>query len=783
MGATIKKELLLEGLDCAVCAAKIEQVIGGFDSVSNASVSFATKTLTIETELVAKVDEIIKDITYTVQKLEPDVVVRQRTTDRGERRVLTLKGLSCTNCAGKIENEVRGVSGIKAASLHFATKKLIIETYDKHVTEKIVEEISAIVRRIESSVIVMEEIVDGKGDEKEGIDQRKVIRLGLGILLFGVGIISSFPLWAELSIFLASYILVGGEIVLKAAKNIARGRVFDENFLMSVATIGAFAIQEFPEGVAVMLFYQVGEIFQAIAVNHSRKSIKSLMDIRPDYANLRNGDGEKIVSPEDVNVGDIIIIKPGERVPLDGKILEGSSMMDTSALTGESLPREVDAGHEVLSGFINRNGLLIVEVIKEFEDSTVSKILDLVQNASSKKAPTENFISKFARYYTPVVVFAALAVALIPPLVITGASFSDWVYRALVFLVISCPCALVISIPLGFFGGIGGASRNGILVKGSNYLEALNTVDTVVFDKTGTLTKGTFKVSKLVDRDTPPDITMLEAAAYAESYSNHPIAQSILKEYGKEINKTDIDSYEEIPGCGTKVYARGHVILAGNAKLMKTEGIDHDGESVVGTVVHVAIDGTYAGFIVIADEIKDDAVAAIQALRATGVRRLVMLTGDNKTVGEMVGQYLGLDEVHTELLPHQKVEIMEDIERNKQSRGKLVFVGDGINDAPVLARADIGVAMGGLGSDAAIEAADVVLMTDEPMKLVSAIKIARRTRTIVWQNIVFALAVKGIVLLLGAGGIATMWEAVFADVGVTVIAILNAMRVMKFHPS
>ncbi|MCL5073019.1 MAG: cadmium-translocating P-type ATPase [Actinobacteria bacterium] len=779
MAAKIKKELLLEGLDCANCAAKIEQKVNNLDSVSTATVNFMTKTLTIETELTAQADEIIRDATNIIKKLEPDVTVKEKVITQGEKKTLILNGLDCSNCAAKIEKEVGNIAGVKSAAVDFVSKKLILEFNSRHDEKRIVEEASKIAKRIESGIKVTEEDKSSKEEEEDGINKKEIARLGIGALLFGVGVVFSFPFWVELSIFLLSYILVGGEVVLKAAKNIARGQVFDENFLMGVATIGAFAIQEFPEGVAVMLFYQVGELFQDIAVNRSRRSIKALMDIRPDYANLKIGDEEKTVSPEEVKIGDIIIVKPGERVPLDGKVLEGKSMMDTSALTGESVPREVEAGNDVLSGFINKNGLLTVEVTKEFGESTVAKILDLVQNASSKKAPTENFITKFARYYTPVVVFAALALAVIPPLVIPGAAFSDWIYRALVFLVISCPCALVISIPLGFFGGIGGASKNGILIKGSNYLEALNAVDTVVFDKTGTLTKGVFKVTKVMDYDTTPSMTLLEAAAYAESYSNHPIAQSILKEYAKEVNKNEIENYDEISGHGIKVTVRDHVILAGNAKLMKKEDIAYDEVDAAGTVVHVAIDGKYAGLIVISDEIKDDAPKAIKALKDIGIKKLVMLTGDSKSVGIKVGQALGLDEVHAELLPHQKVEKLEELDKKKAPKGKLVFVGDGINDAPVLARADIGVAMGGLGSDAAIEAADVVLMTDEPTKLVSAIKIAKRTRLIVWQNIIFALAVKGVVLLLGAGGIATMWEAVFADVGVAVIAILNAMRVMK----
>jgi Cd2+/Zn2+-exporting ATPase len=548
---------------------------------------------------------------------------------------------------------------------------------------------------------------------------------------------------------------------------------------MKIATIGAFAIGEFPEGVAVMLFYETGEFMQGLAVNRSRKSIAELMDIRPDYANLKIGDKIKKVSPEEVEIGDYIIVKPGEKFPLDGEVSEGESMVNTSALTGESVPREVEVGSEVLGGFINKNGLLTIKVSKKYGESTVSKILDLVQNASSKKAPTENFITKFARYYTPVVVFAAIALAFVPPLVIEGAAFSEWIYRALIFLVISCPCALVISIPLGFFGGIGGASRNGILVKGGNYLEALNNVETVVMDKTGTLTKGVFKVTKVISSNGFSKEELIEYAAYTESYSNHPIAISILKAYENEVDKSQIEDYNEISGHGTKAIVKGKEVLAGNVKLMEKENIQYNQFDEEGTIVHLAIDGKYVGYIVISDEIKEDARKAIKGLKEVGVKQIVMLTGDNRRVAKKVAETLGIDKVFSELLPQHKVEKVEMLEKEKSKKGKLIFVGDGINDAPVLARSDIGVAMGGLGSDAAIEAADVVIMTDEPSKLVSAIKIANRTKRIVMQNIIFALAVKGGFLTLGALGYATMWEAVFADVGVALIAVLNAMRVMK----
>ncbi|WHH58157.1 heavy metal translocating P-type ATPase [Petroclostridium sp. X23] len=696
------------------------------------------------------------------------------------KKELILEGLDCANCAAKIEERVKGLEGVTVANINFVTKKLSIVTDSPSKMDEIISNANVIIKKLEPHVVVIEEHEQKDMGNEVEYDKAEITRLIAGAMLFGIAIIFSFSFWTEFVLYFASYVLVGGEVVLKAAKNIIRGQIFDENFLMCIATVGAFAIKEFPEGVAVMLFYQIGEFFQDVAVNRSRKSIKALMDIRPDFANLRDGNDIKKVSPDEVKIGDLIVVKPGEKVPLDGKVIEGNSMLDTSALTGESVPREVEAGSEVLSGFINKNGLLTIEVTKVFSESTVSRILDLVQNASSKKAPTENFITKFARYYTPVVVFVALALAVVPPLIVPGATFSDWVYRALIFLVVSCPCALVVSIPLGFFGGIGGASKNGILIKGGNYLEALNDVETVIFDKTGTLTEGVFKVTLIKPKkESITEKTLLEYAAFAESYSNHPIAVSILKAYGKEINKTEVEEYEEISGHGIKVFVRGKRVLVGNNKMMDMEGIVYDHVEEVGTVLHIAVDKNYAGYIVISDKIKEDASKALNGLRSMGVKKLVMLTGDSKSAGIKIAEQLGLDEVHAELLPQHKVERLEMLAQEKSSRGKLVFVGDGINDAPVLARADIGVAMGGLGSDAAIEAADVILMTDEPSKLVSAIKIAKRTRMIVWQNILFAFGVKAIVLLLGAGGLATMWEAVFADVGVALLAVLNAMRVMR----
>lgn len=584
--------------------------------------------------------------------------------------------------------------------------------------------------------------------------------------------------WLQIALFIISYIIVGGDVVKRAVKNIFKGQVFDENFLMSIATIGAFFIGEYPEGVAVMLFYQVGELFQSYAVGKSRKSIASLMDIRPDYANVKKGDELVKVDPDEVQIGDIIVIKAGEKIPLDGKVIEGSSMIDTSALTGESVPREVEVGSDILSGCININGVITAEVTKEFGESTVSKILDLVENASSKKSNSEQFITKFARYYTPVVVIIAVFLAIIPPLVIDGATFSDWIYRALAFLVVSCPCALVISIPLSFFGGIGGASKKGVLVKGSNYLEALAETEIVVFDKTGTLTKGVFNVQEIHPEGVSKE-ELLELTAHAESYSNHPISLSLKRAYSKEIDNGRISDVEEISGHGVIATVDGKKVMAGNIKLMKMMDIPYFKGELIGTIVHVAVNNKYIGYIVIADEVKEDSAQAIKELKAANIKQTVMLTGDNKSIGSKVAKELGLDKVYAELLPADKVEKLEELFSQKSKKGKLAFVGDGINDAPVLARADIGIAMGGLGSDAAIEAADVVIMTDEPSKIATAMKISKKTLKISHQNIVFAIGIKIIVLILSAFGIATMWAAIFADVGVTIIAVLNAFRALN----
>ncbi len=685
-----------------------------------------------------------------------------------------LKGLDCPNCAAKIETKVNSLKDVKYATLSFATQTLEIELHENVNQESVVNEIKSLIKDLEPDVEVLEK-TEEKQDEEEGHSKIELVKIIVSTILFAIGIIFEFGKTTELVIFLSSYIIIGYEIIFKAIKNIFKGDVFDENFLMTIATIGAFGIGEFHEAVAVMLLYNVGEFLQDKAVEKSRKSITKLMDIRPDYANLKTEGGINKVSPSEICVGDEIIVKPGEKIPLDGIILEGESLIDTSALTGESVPRNMKEENEILSGMINKTGVLTVKVTKTFENSTVSKILELVQNASNKKAHTEKFITKFARIYTPIVVLLAVLIVAIPTLFIKDALFSDWLYKALVFLVISCPCALVISIPLSFFSGIGGASKRGILVKGANYLEILNKIDTVVFDKTGTLTKGVFNVTEIVPVGEISKEELLEHCAYAESYSNHPIATSIVKAYGKDIDKSKIKGYTEISGNGIKASVNWETVLVGNSKLMIQEKIKYEEKAIIGTVVHVAIEGKYKGYIVISDVIKEDSKSAIKGLKQLGIKNTVMLTGDTKQIAEHIGEEIGIDKVVAELLPVDKVEELEKCMKD----GKVVFVGDGINDSPVLARADVGIAMGGIGSDSAIEASDVVIMTDEPSKIVTAIKIARKTRKIVIENIVLAIVVKLAAMTLGVFGIATIWEAVIADVGVTIIAVINSIRALQ----
>jgi len=712
--------------------------------------------------------------------------------------MLSIEGLDCPNCAAKVERKINTLEGIKEATVDFLGKKIVVLA-DEISENELVELIQTEVDKIEDGVKVFVPKVQAGESSSEEEDTGKIKKkLLIGGILFVLGIFVPKTLFIpKLAVFLVSYLVIGGDVLLSAFKNILNGQVFDENFLMAIATIGAFAIGEYPEGVAVMLFYQLGELLQGIAVNNSRKSIVSLMDIRPDYANIKVGEGIKKVSPEEIKVGEIIVVKPGEKVPLDGKIVKGASTFDTSALTGESLPREAKAGDDVLSGFINKNGLIEIQVAKVFSESTVSKILYLMENAGSKKSKTENFITKFARYYTPAVVITALIVAIFPPLLIQGATFSDWIYRALIFLVVSCPCALVISIPLGFFGGIGGASRHGILIKGTNYLEVLNDLESVVMDKTGTLTKGIFKVTEVNAENNikinnfennKTELTkplLLKYAAHIEKFSNHPIAQSIVAEYENSVSKVDenvVKDFEEISGFGIKVNINNHQFLAGNSKLMNLENITFDKKENLGTAIYLAADGKYIGNILISDEVKEDSARAIKGMKENGVKEIVMLTGDNEAIGKNIAEKLGIDKVFTELLPNEKVEKLEEIYKTKSEKGKVAFVGDGINDAPVLARADLGIAMGGAGSDAAIEAADVVIMNDEPSKIVTAIKIAKKTKEIVWQNITVAFAIKIVVMALGLFGDATMWEAVFADVGVALLAVLNATRVLRYNP-
>lgn len=783
----IKKEIILGGLNCAHCAEVINEKVSKLEDIESANLNFINKKLTLN--IIDSSDEelVIKKVIDIINSTEPGLDIEVLENSAMIKKDIILNGLNCAHCAEVISEKVSKLDGIQLSNLNFINKKLSIQIKKSENEKEIIEKVIGIINDTEPGLDIQinnentKINKDIKKEAKSDIDKKDLAKLIIGSIVYIFGIYQTatgFENQFSDLLFIVAYIIVGGEVLLKAIKNIIKGRMFDENFLMSVATVGALAIGEFPEAVGVMLFYQIGEFLQGMAVGKSRKSISALMEIRPDYANLKVGSEIKIISPEEVSVGDVIVVKPGEKVPLDGVVLDGMSMVDTSALTGESVLREVSKGDAILSGVINKNALLTIKVSKEFSESTVAKILDLVENASSKKSKTENFITKFSKYYTPIVVISALLIAVIPPIIIPDALFSDWLYRGLIFLVVSCPCALVLSIPLSFFSGIGFASKNGILIKGSNYLEALRSVDTVVFDKTGTLTKGVFKVTKV----NPVGISeekLLEYAAFAEANSNHPIAKSILSYYDEKIDLDKIASYEEIAAYGIKISYNNEHILAGSEKLMKKENIFYSQAKEVGTVVYIAVNQVYRGYIVISDEIKDDSIEAIKQLKSIGIKEIVMLTGDNDKVASSIAKELGVDKVYSNLLPGDKVEKLEEIYKGKSEKEKVIFVGDGINDAPVLARADVGIAMGALGSDAAIEAADVVLMTDEPIKIAKAIQIASKTNKIVWQNIIFALGVKIIVLILGAGGIATMWEAIFADVGVALIAVLNAMRAMK----
>ena len=784
-----KTELVLGGLTCAHCAEVIGEKVKNIDGIQNSNLNFVNKKLMLEINSNKNEGKVIEEVITLIDSIEPglDIQVVGSEKKNNIKKDIFLGGLNCAHCAEVMNNKVSSLEGIKSCHMNFVNKKLSVEI-DSTNEDKIIKTIIDIINDTEPGLDI--QVESNNKENKTEIKTKKVEKDNSKYNLFKIivgALVFLFAFYQEatgvenkysLIIFLVSYLLIGGDVLYKALRNITKGRVFDENFLMSIATIGAITIGEPSEAVGVMLFYKVGEYLQELAVGKSRRSISELMEIRPDVANLKIGNSIKVVNPEDVEIGDYIVVKPGEKVPLDGIVVEGNSMVDTSALTGESILRTVNKGDDLLSGFINKNSLLTVQVTKNFSESTVSKILDMVENASSKKSKTENFISVFSRYYTPIVVSLAALIAILPPIFMEDALFSDWLHRGLIFLVVSCPCALVLSIPLSYFSGIGVASKHGILIKGSNYLEALRYVDTVVFDKTGTLTEGVFDVVKVSPVGISED-KLMELASIAEANSNHPIAKSILKYYNKEIDLNKIEEYEEIAAHGIKVKYENNYILAGNEKLMEASNIKIEKNTEVGTVVYIAVNDQFKGYIVIADKIKSDSEEAIKEIKAQGIKETVMLTGDNKEVADSVAKKLKLDKVFSNLLPNEKVEKIEELYINRNEKEKIAFVGDGINDAPVLARADVGIAMGGLGSDAAIEAADVVIMTDEPSKIAEGIKISKKTYKIVWQNIIFALGIKVIVMILGAAGMASMWEAVFADVGVALIAVLNAMRIMK----
>ncbi|NFK77836.1 cadmium-translocating P-type ATPase [Clostridium botulinum] len=740
----IKKKLLLKGLHCANCATKIERAVQKLNIIEEANYNFNNSTLIINLEETHK-DSIIKTIQEIVDRIEPGVKVVDK--ENLKRTVVHAPVKNSSNL--KMQNN-------KEENLKLDKKENSYEHNHDHSHGH-----------------------SHDGEDSDELEKKTLIRIISGVVLLILATVLKSKETLSIGLYLASYVLIGGKVILSSIRNISKGQVFDENFLMAVATVAAIGVKQYPEAVAVMLFYEVGEFLQDKAVNKSRKSITALMNIRPDYANLVKGEDIEVVSPEDINIDDIIMVKPGEKIPLDGIVVEGQSFVDTSAITGESLISEISKDSNVLSGYINKNGVIKIKVTKTFGESTVSKILELTENASATKANTEKFITKFARYYTPVVVFAALALAVIPTLILKDPDISKWIYRAAVFLVVSCPCALVISIPLSFFAGIGGASKKGVLIKTGTALEALNDADTIVFDKTGTLTKGVFKVSKIESEEGVNTEELIEYAAYVESYSNHPIAKSILKYYEKTIDNKRIEGYEEIVARGVTAYIDGKKVYAGNNKLMEELNINYKKAQEDGVILYIALEDKYIGYIVINDEIKKDSKETIKSLKDIGIKKAAMLTGDRKSTANNIGTFLGMDEIYSELLPQEKVEKMQSLKSKTSKDGKIVFVGDGVNDAPVLAMSDIGVSMGGLGSDAAIEASDLVLMSDEPSKLVDAIKIARKTHKIVWQNIIIVLIIKFAVLALAVMGKSTMWMAVFADVGVALIAVINALRILK----
>ncbi len=754
-------KIMLEGLDCAHCASKIEAQVNKLENINEASLNFINKSLTIEHSSNDNI--IFEAVEKIVHKLEPHVKVFMNKEEEHDHIHAESHSHNNSDCdCGEDHNEdhTHDHSDCNCGGNHGHGK------HDSHDNKKSSHDNAS---------------SDGHGHSHDlnGDTKKTLIRLFAAAILFIPAVIFESNKTLSMILSIASYIIIGYDIILRAVKNILNGQVFDENFLMAVASIGAIIIGEYPEAAGVMLFYQTGEYFQSIAVNKSRKQIKSLLNIKPEFANLKTDSGITKVKPEAIKINDIIIVKPGEKVPLDGVIIEGSSTIDTSALTGESMPVDKVIGNDVLSGSINLTGVLTVKVTKIFKESTVSKILYLVEKASNKKSETENFITKFAKYYTPAVVALAAIIAIVPPLIFND-PFYDWLYRGLIFLVVSCPCALVLSIPLTYFSGLGAASKYGILIKGGNYLEALSNSEIAVFDKTGTLTEGKFEVTEIKTFGEISENDLLSVAAHGEFYSNHPIATSIKEKFASQINEEFIKDYEEIAGFGIKAKVDGKIVLLGNEKLMNQENISFEkATDKPGTVLYVSIDGKFAGFIVISDKIKKDVNNLVSRLKSAGIKKVVMLTGDNRVTANFVKNKLGLDEVYSELLPTDKVDKVEELFKSKHVKGKLLFVGDGINDAPVLMRADVGFAMGGIGSDAAIESADVVIMNDEPTKVYESIEIAKKTKSIVWQNIIFSLGVKLLVMILTVYGNVTMPLAVFADVGVAIVAILNASRILR----
>lgn len=777
----MKKEIIynIKNLHCGGCAAKIENAVNSLSYVESAHLNFMKKTLFIELKEIKK--DLLKELNKLADKLEPGTIIEEVISEINTKATYNVGHLHCGGCASKVEIAINELPNVMQATLNFMKKTLVVEFSGDR--DKFLEEIKILADKIEPGTTILE--IEEEDFTEEYIESKKIItsdkgknykeeiKIGIALFLFFLGTFGIEDAKFKIAILILAYLISGGNVVLRSFKNIARGNIFDENFLMTIATFGAFFVGEHSEAVGVMLFYQIGEYFQGRAVNNSRKSIESLMDIRPDFANIKIDNELKKVKPESVKVGAVIVVKPGEKIPLDGIIISGTAALDTSALTGEALPVDVKSGDNVLSGSINRNGVIEIRVEKDFYHSTVSKILELVENASNKKAETEKFITKFAKYYTPAVVSVAAMTVIIPPLF--GGDFNTWLYRALIFLVISCPCALVISIPLGFFSGIGAASKKGILIKGGNHLEALNKVHAIVFDKTGTITKGNFKVTEIIENGISKE-ELLYISAHGETYSNHPIAKSIVKSYGKEIEIEKIKDYKEIEGYGVSLTLEDKKILLGNYRLMKENNIDCPQGKEIGTLVYLAVENKFKGYLVISDEVKLDSEKAISSLKNLGIKTY-MLTGDNESVATDIANKVGIDRVYAGLLPDQKVNIFEKIQ--SEVDGNVIFVGDGINDAPVLARADVGIAMGGIGSDAAIEAADVVIMTDELTKIVDGILVANVTRKIVTQNIALVLIIKLIVMGLGLMGEATMWEAIFADVGVAILAIFNSIRILK----